>query len=198
MALCGSNRVMAWSIKGDVKKILLPRPEGGEISATSSPSQLWKALVWGSCPGIGFALFHLSGCIFTSSDDADRFVKLSKPCGCMVSTMGLSEARGPSAFSGYPRGHRGYAETGCHRHRVVYRPLSYSPSNLSISTDWPPPEKITGDGGLFTRDAQAACDFSFSASKFSPFFQRVSVIAAILRASVRRAIVGLMPLASAA
>src|SRR5437764_13149652 len=47
--------------------------------------------------------------------------------------------------------------------------------------------------GLFTRDAQAACDFSFSASKFSPFFQRVSVIAAILRASVRRAIVGLMP-----
>jgi hypothetical protein len=52
--------------------------------------------------------------------------------------------------------------------------------------------------GLFTRDAQAACDFSFSASKFSPFFHRVSVIAAILRASVRRAMVGLMPLASAA
>ncbi len=49
---------------------------------------------------------------------------------------------------------------------------------------------------LFTRDAQAACDFSFSASKFSPFFHSVSVIAAILRASVRRAIVGLMPLAS--
>src|SRR6266576_3710037 len=52
--------------------------------------------------------------------------------------------------------------------------------------------------GLFTGDAQAACDFSFSASKFSPFFHSVSVIAAILRASVRRAIVGLMPLASAA
>jgi hypothetical protein len=30
--------VMACSIKGDVKKILLPRPEGVEISATSSPS----------------------------------------------------------------------------------------------------------------------------------------------------------------
>jgi hypothetical protein len=25
-----------------------------------------------SCPWIGFALFHLSGCIFFSSDDADR------------------------------------------------------------------------------------------------------------------------------
>src|SRR6266550_5197964 len=29
--------------------------------------------------------------------------------------------------------------------------------------------------GLFTRDAQAACDFSLSASKFSPFFQRVKI-----------------------
>jgi hypothetical protein len=48
--------------------------------------------------------------------------------------------------------------------------------------------------GLFTRDAQAACDFSFSASKFSPFFQSVSVMAAILRASVRRAMVGFIPL----
>ena len=38
--------------------------------------------------------------------------------------------------------------------------------------------------GLFTRDAQAACDFIFCASKFSPFLQRVSVMAAILRASV--------------
>ncbi len=46
------------------------------------------------------------------------------------------------------------------------------------------------------RDAQAACDFSLSASKFSPFFHRVSVMAAILRASVRRAMVGLMPLAN--
>jgi hypothetical protein len=49
---------------------------------------------------------------------------------------------------------------------------------------------------LFTRDAQAACDFSLSASKFSPFFQRVSVMAAILRANVRRTMVGLIPLAS--
>src|SRR4030081_973386 len=46
------------------------------------------------------------------------------------------------------------------------------------------------------RDAQAAWDFSFSASKFSPFFHKVSVMAAILRASVRRTIVGLMPLAN--
>ena len=52
--------------------------------------------------------------------------------------------------------------------------------------------------GLFTRDAQAACDFSLSASKPSPFFHRVSVMAAILRASVSRAIVGFIPFASKA
>src|SRR5881409_2524838 len=57
-------------------------------------------------------------------------------------------------------------------------------------------KKIAGDEGSFTEAPQAACDFSFSASKFSPFFHRVSVMAAILRASVRRAMVGLMPLAS--
>jgi hypothetical protein len=50
--------------------------------------------------------------------------------------------------------------------------------------------------GFFTGDAQAACDFSFSASKFSPFFHRVSVMAASFLASVRRTMVGLMPLAS--
>ena len=34
---------------------------------------------------------------------------------------------------------------------------------------------------VLTRDAQAACDFSFSMSKFSPFFHSVRVMAAILR-----------------
>ena len=48
------------------------------------------------------------------------------------------------------------------------------------------------------RDAQAACGFSCSASKCTPFFQTIKVIAAIFRAKVRRAIAGLMPLASKA
>jgi hypothetical protein len=51
-----------------------------------------------SRPWTGFAWFHLSRCIFVSSDDAGRFLKLSKPCGCTVSTMGLSEARGLVLF----------------------------------------------------------------------------------------------------
>ena len=45
----------------------------------------------------------------------------------------------------------------------------------------------------FSTDAQAACCFRCSASKRTPFFQTSKVIAAILRASVRRAIGGFMP-----
>src|SRR6266496_290194 len=45
-----------------------------------------------SGPGVGSALFHLSSCIFISSDDADRFPKLASTRGCTVS-VGSEEAR---------------------------------------------------------------------------------------------------------
>src|SRR2546429_8490885 len=120
-----------------------------------------------------------------------------KPGGCTVSTMDLSEAPGLVLC------------------RVVREGIGISQRLSATGTcaptgDWMltlEPERLKNQltttrkrspemEGLFTGDAQAACDFSFSASKFSPFFHRVSVMAAILRASVRRTIVGLMPLAS--
>src|SRR4030081_1117637 len=111
--------------------------------------------------------------------------------------MVLSEARGLVLFR-VVRGGIGFTQRLGATATRAYRRLAYSPSNPSVSrTDWPPPEEDHRRWqGLFTEDAQAACDFSFSASKFSSFFHRVSVIAAILRASVRRAIVGFLPLAS--
>src|SRR6266705_1797918 len=51
-----------------------------------------------SGPGVGFALFHLSRFIFSSSDDADRFLKLASTRGCTVSTMVLSATRGLVLF----------------------------------------------------------------------------------------------------
>src|ERR1700687_4522121 len=48
------------------------------------------------------------------------------------------------------------------------------------------------EDGLST-DAQAACCFRCSASKRTPFFQTIKVMAAILRANVRGAIVGFIP-----
>src|SRR6476661_4304442 len=70
------------------------------------------------------------------------FLKLSKPCGCTVSTMGLSEARGLVLFRVIRGGIGVTRRLGARRHRVDYRPLAYSPSNPSVSkTDRPPPEK---------------------------------------------------------
>src|SRR6266704_1203962 len=45
-----------------------------------------------SGPGVGFALLHLSSCMFISSDNADRFLKLASTRGCTVS-VGSEEAR---------------------------------------------------------------------------------------------------------
>jgi hypothetical protein len=189
---------MAWSIKGDVKKILLLRPEGGKISATSSPSHFgrrWSGVV----PLDWFCVVRSQqSASSTGGDDADRFQKLCKPCGCTVSAMGLSEARGLMLFQvirggiGVTQrlGATGTVSTTGHSHTHPRTRASPEPTDHHQNKDhqrW---------NGLVTRDAQAACDFSLSASKCSPFFHSVSVIAAILRASVRRAIVGLMPLAS--
>ena len=59
--------------------------------------------------------------------------------------------------------------------------------------------RITEDGkALFTRDTQATCRCNCRASKSTPFFQIVKVIAAIFRAKVSRAMSGRIPLASRA
>ena len=148
-----------------------------------------------SGPGVGFALFHLSRFIFSSSDDADRFLKLASTGGCTVSTMVLSATRGLVLFRVIREGiglTQRLSATRTVRLQAI-RMLTLEPERLKnqLATTRKDHRRWKG---LFTRDAQAACDFSLSASKFSPFFHRVSVMAAILRASVRRAIVGLMPL----
>src|SRR6478752_897525 len=180
------------------RKILLPRPEGG-FPRHPAPLSIEDACLV-SCPRDWFCgVPSLSNSIFLSSDDADRFLKRSKPCGCTVSTMGLSEARGLVLFRvirggiGVTQrlGAIGTVSTTGHCHTHPRTQASPEPTGHHQKRS---PEME----GLFTRDAQAACDFSFLASKFSPFFHRVSVIAAILRASVRRAMVGFIPLASAA
>src|SRR6266566_4954766 len=116
----------------------------------------------------------------------------------MVATMDLSEARGLVLFRVIRRGigisrRLSVTDTVC-----AYRRLGCSPSNPRSQepTDHHQKRIRRRWKGFFTRDAQAACAFSFSASKFSPFFHRVNVMAAILRANVRRAMVGWMPLAS--
>ena len=75
-------------------------------------------------------------------------------------------------------------------------PHTHPRTRASLRTGWSSSARIGERQRFFRRDAQAACCFSFSASKLSPFFQSVSVIAAIFRASVRRAMAGFIPFAS--
>src|SRR5215472_16159830 len=128
----------------------------------------------------------------------------------MVATMVLSETHGlvvsdswPGAFLGYPRGHRVIPETGCVcTSCLTALPDTHPRTRASEEPIRPTASYRSAEDGtwLSTEDAQAACDFgfNFSASKFAPFFHSAKAIAAILRARVSRAIVGLMPLASSA
>ena len=95
----------------------------------------------------------------------------------------------PIALLGSPRGHTVARETaGLTRERYSpSNPRAQRPNRLSRSRKFPL---------VRTLPAHAAGDFNFSASNLSPFFQTLSVMAAILRARVSRAIAGAMPLAN--
>jgi hypothetical protein len=103
------------------------------------------------------------------------------------------------ALLGYPRGNRIDPETRCCRtaHGLMsVWILSLEPEhrqNQRATT-----KRETWEITRVLYNAQAACDFSCSASKRSSFFQSVKAMAAILRASVRRAISGFIPFASRA
>ena len=58
--------------------------------------------------------------------------------------------------------------------------------------------RFPGMERILTRDTQAVCGFRYWASKHTPFFQTIKVIAAILRVRVRRAISGFIPWATSA
>jgi hypothetical protein len=168
---------------------------------TSSPCSLCERLGLGflpSAPAAGLAWSHLS-CIFNSVATTPIGLR-SWQAGWLPGGqhMDLSEARGLVLFRVVREGIGITRRLSAQWALPAYRPLGYSLSNPSVSrTDRPPPRKNRWRWKeVLTRDAQAACDFSFSMSKFSPFFHTVKVMAAILRASVRRTMVGLMPLAS--
>jgi hypothetical protein len=98
----------------------------------------------GSCPWVWVCVVPSHQFHFLVATTPISFETI-KPCGCTVSTMDLSEARGLVLF----RVIRGGIEISQRLNAIgtVYRRLSYSPSNPSVSrTDWPPPEKSNGDG----------------------------------------------------
>jgi len=95
------------------------------------PSRHWKTLVWcRALQGLVVPISTVASSLMVTTPISFETEQALRLYGVNHGSIWGSR---PSAFSGCPRGHRDYTETGCHRHRVVYRPLSYSPSNPSVS-----------------------------------------------------------------
>src|ERR1700757_4062827 len=89
------------SIRGDVKDIFVPRPEGERDSVTSSPCSLCAPLASGflpSSPAAGLAWFHLD-CILIEERRRRSVSEAGKPWRLPGwQHIGLSEARGLVLF----------------------------------------------------------------------------------------------------
>ena len=117
---------------------------------------------------IGLRLFHLSSCIFFSSDDADQLRNESSRA-VVRCQPDLSEARGLVLFRVIRRGigiTQRLGATGTVSSTGVWH--THSRTRASPEPTGHHQRRSPEMEGLFTRDAQAACDFIFSASKFLP------------------------------
>src|SRR5713101_9213769 len=99
---------------------------------------------------------HLSGSSFLGATTPNGSLKLGKRCGCMVSTMVLSEAHGLVLFR-VVRGGIGFTQRLGARHRA---PTGVSHTHPRTRASPEPashhPRRSAEMEGLFTRDAQAA------------------------------------------
>ena len=125
-------------------------------------------------------------------NDADPFLTQQAEWLCSAN-HGSIGGFSPIAFSGCPRGHRVSRKTQCPSTCLTgLWILTLEPERLQNQPSIAPNK--SGEG--LSTDAQAACCFRCSASKLTPFFQTIKVMAAILRARVSRAIVGFIPRAT--
>src|SRR5258707_7394692 len=141
-----------------------------------------------------------SACGFFPCGSHTRFATMPATCETSkqnvghVPTMVLSGTRGPLLFqvireglgSGVRLGARGTV-------RLTLRlRLALVPERLKFRAN----HRRDGVHGMEPNygNTQAVCGFRYLASKLTPFFQTIRVIAAILRARVSRAISGFIPL----
>ena len=173
------SRTKWGSIKGDVKKKHLPLRRKGSKFLTSQlpPSgcntirRLSRNFFSSCCWSLPPALWHLQAA-WVAFGQPWFYLRLEA-----YRFIGLSEEAYGRSGDSKPEPHLGYSSSNPWRSRG----------------DGP---QDTSDYVPMARCAQAACVFTCSALNVSPSFQIFSVMAAILRASVSRAISGRMPLAN--
>jgi hypothetical protein len=168
----------------------LPRRQFPPISIDFPMPQKTRSATWKTASGRARAdcrRFH-SGYLSFDSD------ALQAGTGWHSANHGSIGDSRPTAFLGYPRGHTVSVET----RRVVPAPPNPS-KDTHPRTRAPKNRKHLPQWNLgmsrFCR-AQAACVIRYLGSNASPFFHMIKAMAAILRAKVRRASSGFMPLAN--
>src|SRR5437016_10726649 len=145
----GVLSAIACSIRGDVKNILLPPPEARLRFAASSPwSDRSDARVL--CLALWFC-FARSQPLHVHEWRQRQWVSETGKHSWLygVNHGSMCDSR-PSAFSGYPRGHRVNTEAQCHRHCAPTGDKDAHPrTRASQEPTGHHQKKITGDGGLF-------------------------------------------------
>ncbi len=121
-------------------------------------------------------------------NDAGPFVTQQAEWLCSANHGSIGELFAYRFFLVVRRGHRVSRKTQCPKHTPNGIMDTHPRTRASEEPTGHRPERNPGEG--LSTDAQAACCFRCSASKLTPFFQTIKVMAAILRARVRRAIVG--------
>ena len=189
------------------REIPLPRLGAGSAFVSASSPLLDRAPSMMGCSGSGLRSWLASSPQTRSSRPSLGFhftvatapfgPETGKRVGGRVANHGPIGDSWPIALFGYPRGHRVFIETRCRRRTGPSWPMDALPrTSASQEPDGSASHVIPRRERTLAPDAQAARGFRYWASKCTPFFQTVKVMAAILRAKVRRANSGLIPLAS--
>ena len=142
--------------------------------------------------------FSLPTVFIASSQRSLSVPKPTKQNGGQVATIVLSGTRGPWLFLVIREGLGSGVRLGARStQRLTYQlRLALEPECLENPTATA--REDPRDGADSLRETQAVCGFRYLASKLTPLFHTINTMVAIFLAKVRRAISGLIPLASKA
>ncbi len=112
--------------------------------------------------------------------------------------MVLSGTRGPSLFLVVREGLGSRVRLGARSTQGLTNRLRLALEPECLENLTATAREIPRDGADSIPDTQAVCDFRYWASKLTPLFQTIKTMVAIFLARVRRAISGLIPLATKA
>ena len=141
--------------------------------------------IWGSSTS-GFHRFFATKPVSSETSKAERG---------QVATIVLSGTRGPWLFLVIREGLGSRVRLRARSTQSLTNQLRLALEPQCLEN---PAREDSQDGADAIQDTQAVCGFRYWASKHTPLFHTISTIVAIFLAKVRRAISGLIPLATKA